>query len=809
VVVALAVTGLALSQTSPPPTPKAAGEVKEHTLTVQEKDKPDLKCRLLKTWRLPDGHKAYLAQALTTGEFITIAESADPKADAKSDAKGVSTKIYHWGDKQSPPAGAPEVPNNALVLGNAVTPPVAKVTPAPAPSAAGAHNDVPKVTPAPTPSVPPAPTAVARNDAPKVVPPPSGKQWPSAFASTPADAEPVKITPTPAVPTPTVVVKQPEAKPIVPPSTAPTQAKTGDPTAVTVTPKPADNNTVVTPPPLVVVTPKPADNKTVAPPVPPSPLVIVTPKPADNKGVVVTPPTPVTPVNPPAPAVVKAPEVKPAQPTFNTQTPVAAKVEQPGSPPKPPVPPTFVPIPTPTVAKAPSGQPSPTVAPTTPAQPAVAPTPAPVVTKAPPPDYRASWGNTDAGSVKVAKAPATTSQVLQPSDPLASPDRYVKLPTEIKPETKSTAMVAQAQGSKPTPVATVSTPTTTAPTPPQMMSGPSPAVASASDKIDYRKPVVFPQVVAKADQPAATPSAPTITKVTDMKPVPPTAAKVEQPASPPRPPAPAADVTAPVPPRSVAAAMETPRPPQGIKVVEGGNAFGTPAPPSQGNVAQQQQQPQMNMMQPSYPTARPPIVYEPPMDQGVAPSAGNAFTRPSTARPIPANFGPQAQIPNAFNDGNTVPTQAIVYNQPAMRPSMSSPMDRPTTQARMTDAGAPVQGPANPPQMMAILRDSLLPTQRESAAESLGGCNWRTQPQVVDALMKAAKEDPAPMVRAECLRSLGRLGANTVPVVATCRSLQDDQDARVRKEADHALAILVGETNADGGVKRASMESPK
>ena len=46
VVVALAVTGFALSQTAP-----KAVETKEHTLTVQEANEPSLKCKVLKSWR--------------------------------------------------------------------------------------------------------------------------------------------------------------------------------------------------------------------------------------------------------------------------------------------------------------------------------------------------------------------------------------------------------------------------------------------------------------------------------------------------------------------------------------------------------------------------------------------------------------------------------------------------------------------------------------------------------------------------------------------------------------------------------------
>src|SRR5438128_751875 len=92
VVAALAVTGLALSQTSQPAPLTVLS--KERTLMVQEADRPALKCKLLKLWRQPDGQKAYLVQSLTTGEFITIAETGDPLGSPTA----ATTKIYHWGE---------------------------------------------------------------------------------------------------------------------------------------------------------------------------------------------------------------------------------------------------------------------------------------------------------------------------------------------------------------------------------------------------------------------------------------------------------------------------------------------------------------------------------------------------------------------------------------------------------------------------------------------------------------------------------------------------------------------------------------
>src|SRR5207237_6531015 len=93
-------------------------------------------------------------------------------------------------------------------------------------------------------------------------------------------------------------------------------------------------------------------------------------------------------------------------------------------------------------------------------------------------------------------------------------------------------------------------------------------------------------------------------------------------------------------------------------------------------------------------------------------------------------------------------------------------------------------------QMVVALRDSLYPSQRELAAQSLGAADWRTHPEVVQALTMAAKEDPAATVRAGCVRCLANMNANTPPVVALVRGLKNDSDSRVRQEAERALAIL-------------------
>ncbi len=92
--------------------------------------------------------------------------------------------------------------------------------------------------------------------------------------------------------------------------------------------------------------------------------------------------------------------------------------------------------------------------------------------------------------------------------------------------------------------------------------------------------------------------------------------------------------------------------------------------------------------------------------------------------------------------------------------------------------------------MVVALRDSLYPSQREWAAESMSTVDWRSHPQVVQALMTAAKEDPAATVRAGCVRCLANMNVNTVPVVTVVRGLRNDSDPRVRQEAERALSVL-------------------
>jgi hypothetical protein len=212
----------------------------------------------------------------------------------------------------------------------------------------------------------------------------------------------------------------------------------------------------------------------------------------------------------------------------------------------------------------------------------------------------------------------------------------------------------------------------------------------------------------------------------------------------------------------------------------------------------------------------PPAQYQ-PVPSGLA----NAFTRADNPQPIPADFGPNYQGANAFTDAGAAmmsgaaptiggPPQpgTIAFARPGYGPPpgyMPAPgygYGPPPGYAARPGYGPPAGYPAQPGyasyapdrgQLMAALRGSLYPSERETAAEQLGRCDWRREPEVVQALVTAARNDPAPMVRACCVRTLAQLKVNTMPVVTTVQDLKKDADPRVRQAVEEALPVLMGQ----------------
>lgn len=112
---------------------------------------------------------------------------------------------------------------------------------------------------------------------------------------------------------------------------------------------------------------------------------------------------------------------------------------------------------------------------------------------------------------------------------------------------------------------------------------------------------------------------------------------------------------------------------------------------------------------------------------------------------------------------------------------------------RVRSEDAPVKSTlAETMKHMAVLRNSIYPEEREQAANYLGRVDWRTHPQVVQALLTAACEDQTPRVRATCIRCLAHMNANTQPVINTLMQLRNDHDIRIQQESMEALARLTG-----------------
>jgi hypothetical protein len=107
-VATLAWAGLALGQAPAPPPNLGIGS---DLLTVREAGRPDQKCRILKTWKQPDGAMAFEVQCLETEEHLTLVEMAPSEGGVADSSKGMKSRIYHWGQSVTPPPGVPQMPS--------------------------------------------------------------------------------------------------------------------------------------------------------------------------------------------------------------------------------------------------------------------------------------------------------------------------------------------------------------------------------------------------------------------------------------------------------------------------------------------------------------------------------------------------------------------------------------------------------------------------------------------------------------------------------------------------------------------------
>jgi HEAT repeat protein len=112
-------------------------------------------------------------------------------------------------------------------------------------------------------------------------------------------------------------------------------------------------------------------------------------------------------------------------------------------------------------------------------------------------------------------------------------------------------------------------------------------------------------------------------------------------------------------------------------------------------------------------------------------------------------------------------------------------------------AGKPARNPLHPAlvpmpesplqKQIGKLKDALGPSEREMAALSLTAGPDRASAPVIAALTHAAKNDPAPTVRACCVRCLLRLSTDAPQVVPKLLEMQNDPNDSVKKTAEEAV----------------------
>jgi hypothetical protein len=771
--------GQALQTDAPP------GAWKDRFVAVQEVGKPPLRCKLLKTWYEPDGTRAYQVQVVETREMISIFESssADETAPVSSKGKAVASRIVHWGSAKQPPSGTPQAPADAIVLGMPIREP-ARLNPGetvlrPEPS-------TPYTAKAPAGGWAP---AYARESQPKTLQQPSQPVVQNAKVPTPAA---------------NVASADQKKAPTTAPTTPPRWATAVTSQADTVKPE------TVKPQPSPVATTAPAAAKLVA-----SPVVSTTVPPAKPvASPVVTAPLPsakpvASPVvNVPAPAPKPLPSLT-ETPTVSTWSPILAPTAT-----SPYAPVTAVK----SSASAPASVSTAAAAPTATAPSTTTPAPAatalsiaitaPAATassttataanKSDVPDWHQSWGKVDQPKSSLLTSAAPPAPVLAPRavDPLQTPENYSKVSIDERIDhkfrekfNKEAVEAASAAKAKPASDATASSTSsdvkpsnaaTRSGTALDMTAGTTSttvvdtsAHASTTTALQALAPPPGTGLLNSVSPPPANPvvtvpplsapsmptppplSAPSMPAPPLVTPPPPSVSTTQTRAVPPPPPAPL-----PPPPPVPATAV---RPPSFVTAAsvaasdETGNAFSGPAGvPAKSNAS-------------------------------VDPNGPPPVSRMPGYTPLPGTGSSFSQIPPAPPVIAAAPTAGVVaagYPVVAPAPAVLPPISAPTA----ADAGL------SPRELLMTLRTSLYPSQREWAADRLTSSDWRTQPQVIDGLVAAARSDPAPLVRAGCLRALARMHATCEPSLAVASELKGDADTRVRQEAEQTLKVL--QTNA-------------
>jgi hypothetical protein len=821
---------------------------------VQEQGKPALSCRLVKSWRTEDGNQAHQVQVIATGEMLTIVEGGDlatPLATSRPRRRTVAMRIFRWGASRTAPVGVPvppgetivEVPSNRMTFPvaerypQAERPPVAERLPMPArqPVEVAASGFDPKSStavpyaapsnPVPATTAPPAPapatTWPTAHASPAPSTPPASPYGPERRAiSQPRVSTPVAVSPGDAHSSP--YASSPAIQPVPAPESVEVRAETP---AVVPGVKPA---AVSEGPPVAVPVEYPADESSG----PRLPILrrilgrgrtepvqgvgkeyIVEVKPEESKKEYLVE------VKPKA-------EVKPEESGKEYLVEVKEKPE--GTPPAP-VPPGG--------SSSPDWRKSWGKVESVPVEPVVPvePTPVEKVTEAP---------GSDSGPVPVASQAAEQPEKEIAKGPEKKQGFFRRLLDGKKSDPRSAKKDKKAEGVKTYDTRTAKDASKPAEKKPEVAKAPTPGWRDRWEKIlpgrkAAAKPPVdvsgLPRAKKDGSDPIEKPGAfarkglvptdktPAGAKKDDPKAV--QASLKTQTGTPSASPA------------AAGSAESGSTPPGSGSVVAAGSPQYVPVPivtlppmtrngqPMLGSPPQAPQ-PNAGKYAPVNPLVTPP------------PGYANAFTRPGPQRPVPAETIPPEGTLNAFSgpviEGQGTPPPAVPalaahspgfnstpngypppphqtgrmpvlpHGMPQMPPQAVAWMPpqfvpanyyvspaMANAQAMMAQAGhhqAQYQGQQTA-LLMKMLSDSDYPSQREWAAEQLA-VHHAGSPLVPQALLAAASDDPAAMVRACCVLSLKKMGANSQAVASGLKQLQADKDPRVRDAVRETLTAF-------------------
>jgi hypothetical protein len=178
-----------------------------------------------------------------------------------------------------------------------------------------------------------------------------------------------------------------------------------------------------------------------------------------------------------------------------------------------------------------------------------------------------------------------------------------------------------------------------------------------------------------------------------------------------------------------------------------------------------------------------PVMGPPPSYRPVPAPAQTA--PPPLAEPV--NSAPPASAP-AKPAQPLSPFSQLLATPPPLAvaaPRMGAPLPLPRLSAAVPELTTTGSGSS---QHLAELRGALQPSAREAAAEALAVGPQAADVTVRGALLTAVREDPAPTVRACCLRCLVKQGIRDDVLNAAVASAQADADSRVRAEIEELAA---------------------